>query len=86
MSYFAVFIFTSRDIEQVKAWMEKHADMIPCVLDEDHTVKFWNSQTSVLITRRKLPAVAYLDDRAVRFTDWDSALPVLIKHVTGKGK
>lgn len=38
---------------------------------------FWNddeAQGRVLITRRKLPAVAYLDDRAIRFTSWPNAL------------
>lgn len=28
----------------------------------------------LLVTNRKLPAIAYIDDRAVRFTDWDQAL------------
>lgn len=38
---------------------------------------FWDERGKLLVTNRKLPAVAYLDDRAVRFTDWDSALLVL---------
>jgi hypothetical protein len=35
---------------------------------------FWNPRGQLLVTNRKLAAVAYLDDRAVRFTDWDRAL------------
>jgi hypothetical protein len=38
---------------------------------------FWNedeAQGRVLITRRKLPAVFYLDDRAIRFTGWPNAI------------
>jgi hypothetical protein len=35
---------------------------------------FWNPRGQLLVTNRKLAAVAYLDDRAVRFTDWDQAL------------
>lgn len=38
---------------------------------------FWNQRGQLLVTNRKLPAVAYLDDRAVRFTDWDSAMLLL---------
>lgn len=35
---------------------------------------FWNQRDQLLVTNRKLPATAYLDDRAVRFVDWDQAL------------
>jgi hypothetical protein len=32
---------------------------------------FWNTRGWLLVTQRKLPAVAYVDDRAVRFDgDW----------------
>lgn len=37
-------------------------------------IAFWNNREQLLVTNRKLPAVAYLDDRAVRFTDWPTAL------------
>ncbi len=35
---------------------------------------FWNQRGQLLVTNRKLAATAYLDDRAVRFTNWDQAL------------
>lgn len=35
---------------------------------------FWDAQGQILVTNRKLPAIAYIDDRAVRFLDWDQAL------------
>jgi hypothetical protein len=28
----------------------------------------------LLVTDRKLPAIAYVDDRAVRFHDWEQAM------------
>jgi hypothetical protein len=34
--------------------------------------KFWNKRNVLGITKRKLPAVAYIDDRAVRFLDFQS--------------
>ncbi|HEY9014222.1 MAG TPA: hypothetical protein VIM84_04055 [Gemmatimonadales bacterium] len=37
-------------------------------------VIFWNNRDTLLITPRKLPAVAYVDDRAVRFTNWPDTL------------
>jgi hypothetical protein len=33
-------------------------------------VQFWNEKGVVGITSRKLAAIAYIDDRAVRFTNW----------------
>lgn len=32
--------------------------------------EFWNEREHVLVTNRKLPAVAYVDDRAVKFFNW----------------
>ncbi|MFJ8054928.1 hypothetical protein [Streptomyces sp. NPDC096142] len=42
-------------------------------------VTFWNQRGVLLVTNRKLPANAYLDDRAVRFVDWDQALADLAR-------
>jgi len=71
---YAVFVFTSRDPLTVCRWLEERG--IPSTIDlpPDNVPAFWNSQAVVLVTNRKLPAVAYLDDRAVRFVDWDQAL------------
>jgi len=71
----AVFIFTTRDAEQVVEWFYEHSDF-EVVTDSDvedghgGLVKFWNDTQRLLVTNRKLPAVAYLDDRAVCFTNW----------------
>lgn len=37
-------------------------------------IRFWNLRGQLLVTNRKLPANAYIDDRAVRFADWTSAM------------
>jgi hypothetical protein len=45
---------------------------------------FWDedeAQGRLLITRRKLPAVFYLDDRAIRFGSWPNALLDIDKAV-----
>lgn len=41
------------------------------------TLLFWNLRGQLLVTNRKLPAKAYLDDLAVRFENWDQALAAL---------
>lgn len=74
----AVFIFTSRNTEQVANWLFEHGEFnITWEPPGETTCEFWNDRDRVLITNRKLPAVAYLDDRAVRFVDWDQALSAL---------
>jgi hypothetical protein len=37
-------------------------------------VEFWNEADVVLVTQRKLPAMCYVDDRAVHFENWTQAL------------
>lgn len=45
--------------------------------------KFWNKKNILGITKRKLPAHCYLDDRAIVFDgDWDSALQNIITFKT----
>lgn len=39
--------------------------------------RFWTDRTRVLVTDRKLPAKAFVDDTAIRFTEWHSASRVL---------
>lgn len=72
---YAVYIHTSRSASQVVNWMRHHSDRIYVTdYDLDSQPKFWNTSDRILVTNRKLPAVAYLDDRAIRFIDWSHAL------------
>lgn len=73
---FAVVVFTSRDVEQVVPWLQRYG--LDVAADGNPPVVFWPHQDQILVTNRKLPAVAYLDDRAVRFTSWWKALAELM--------
>lgn len=44
------------------------------------TVKFWDDHERIFVTNRKLPALAYVDDRAVRFMNSNQALNQLRQH------
>lgn len=68
----SVFVFTARDRHQVAGWLA--AQGINAVADDDPARVFWGDRGALLVTDRKLPATAYLDDRAVRFTTWGQAL------------
>ena len=78
---YAVFVFTSREVHPVVMWLRMHGIG---ATEEDvfYPITFWDSQTVVLVTQRKLPAVAYLDDRAVRFISWTSAVAQIEAAVT----
>lgn len=71
MEDYAVFIHTSRDPLQVADWLASYGFH---VRTKDLDVIFWDERGTLLITNRKLPALAYIDDRAIRFASWDQAL------------
>lgn len=73
MGYGAVFIFTARDPHQVVPWLTGYG--FDAVADSPVTARaFWSTRGRLLVTSRKYPALVYLDDRAVRFTSWATAL------------
>lgn len=73
---YAVFVFTSRDVVQVAQWLIEREVWTVADLPFGGQPAFWNDQKIILVTNRKLPAVAYIDDRAVPFTTWDHLLAV----------
>lgn len=74
MQQYAVFIHTTRDAKQVARWIEQQSGYAFECTTRVPRSGFWNEQGVLLVTDRKLPAVAYIDDRAVRFTNWPDAL------------
>lgn len=76
MAQHALFVFTTRDAEQVAVWLRGHG--FTTVTDASDVAQlsptFWDARGIILVTNRKLAAIAYIDDRAIRFTAWDQAL------------
>ena len=70
----AVFVHTTRAPWSVASWIEERATIPTTVDSEVGTPEFWNNQDVLLVTQRKLPAVAYIDDRAIKFENWDQTL------------
>ncbi|MFD0659726.1 hypothetical protein [Thermocatellispora tengchongensis] len=75
MDHHPVFIHTSRSPLPVAMWLRERGFIVDI---DDVPVKFWNERGRLLVTNRKIPAKAYLDDRAVRFTSWTGALDELL--------
>ena len=83
---YSVFVFSTRSPHQINRWINGYllthdmyydsifsnygyiAEVIP------FWKKFWNKPNVLGITKRKLPAQAYIDDRAVLFTNWKDIL------------
>lgn len=75
MKTFAVMVHTTREPAPVARWIREWGGIETCwFADPAKLPEFWNNQACILVTNRKLPAVAYIDDRAIRFTDWVQAL------------
>lgn len=92
MSRYAVFVHTTRNPDQVARWIEDRTGHgIECTTrmrpflpswwkwGRKHT--FWNRTGVLLVTDRKLPAVAYIDDRAVHHVSWQETM----RELTDRG-
>jgi len=92
-----VFVFTARSPRQIKKWLKEHCyyehDM-PCdpyiygfsVKIIPFWKKFWNKPNCLGITRKKLPAMIYIDDRALKFESWEQIKKELLTPITSKYK
>jgi hypothetical protein len=77
MRHYSVFVHTTRNARQVARWIEDLSGHgIECTT-RVHRRRFWNERGYLLVTNRKLPAIAYIDDRGIRFESWDQALVAL---------
>ena len=67
---YSVYIHSTRNAEQIQSWLHKRNDWKhpTCIIPDD--MFFWNAVNVVGITNRKVPAVVYIDDRAIRFENW----------------
>lgn len=81
---FHLYIHTTRDPYQVVQWFKELTTVVHFVVEVVHPnelvdKKFWqgkeNSHLPVIgVTNQKLPAIAYIDDRGVRFKSWAQVL------------
>lgn len=74
-----LFIFCARGygddahcLDCIPAWFERYGLGIEVVCPPTHP-HFWDDRR-ILVTNVKVPAVAYIDDRGIRFRDWKQTL------------
>lgn len=68
----AVYIFSTRSPEQIQNWLAENQFPLPTQIVRE--MGFWNTRGVLGISQLKLPAVSYIDDRAVLFTTWKNVL------------
>lgn len=67
---YGVFILSARDSKEIYDWcIDRFPDIKFEIIAND--VQYWSKKDVIGITNRKLPALAYVDDRAIRFTNWN---------------
>lgn len=78
---YTVFVFSTRTDTKAMANFITEKTGIPTEPDDGSFVgPFWNTSGTILVTNRKLAAVAYIDDRAIRFVDWQQTLKCLAEQ------
>ncbi len=66
---YGVFILSARPAEDILPWCRaQFPDLRFCLIGPK--VRYWDRKGLIGVTNRKLPALAYIDDRAIRFTSW----------------
>lgn len=66
---YGVFILSARPVDEILPWCRKHfANLRFCRIGPK--VTYWNRRGVIGVTNRKLPALAYIDDRGIRFSNW----------------
>lgn len=75
MAEYAIYIHTTRESVQVTKWLHETGKFI--TIPDPGGFDFWNEQGVLLVSNRKLPAVAYIDDRAIRFMTWHQTLAAM---------
>jgi hypothetical protein len=71
----SVFVFTTRDPEQVAPWLRRYGFAARPDYDDERT--FWDELGTLLVTNKKLAARFYIDDRALRFESWPQTIASL---------
>lgn len=66
---YGVFILSARDARDIVKWCRKQFPDLTFRLIPEST-RYWDKKGVIGVTNRKLPALAYIDDRAIRFTSW----------------
>jgi len=74
---YAVHILSARDAREVIKWCKVHFPDIHFALIPK-SAPDWQVKDVVGVTNVKLPAIAYIDDRGIRFVNWQTTLKYFV--------
>lgn len=96
---FSVFIHSTRNSRQIREWIKMRdsegmyyiSKDVPCdplygIQIIPFWIRFWNKKYVLGITRRKLPAIVYIDDRAYKFRNWEETNKFLKNEINTGGE
>lgn len=78
MEKYTVFVLSTRKPEDIQHWFGVHTDIGTEIIRDDR--EFYENQYLLGISQRKLPAIYYIDDRALFFIDWEQTLDKVLNH------
>lgn len=79
LDQYSVFIFSSRDSQEIVHWFNKHLpDLKVEEIPED--MDMWKKKGVIGVTTRKLPAYVIIDDRAIKFENWAETLDEIYRR------
>ena len=67
---YTVYVHSTRSPRQIREWLDGYLWQYECQIVPFWS-KFWNKRGVLGISKRKLPALVYVDDRAVLFNSLD---------------
>lgn len=85
MKRFCVYIHTTRNELDTALYLQKYGFKVAVYDNVPGTdglgiqlvysrIRFWSDMGVLLVSNRKLPAIAFVDDRGVRFFTWEQTL------------
>lgn len=84
MGRYTVYVFSTREPEQIQDWFGQHGEQIVTELIPADQ-QFWTKQGVLGIAKHKVVAYVWLDDRALRFNgSWATALEDIDNLVAGR--
>lgn len=81
-------IFSTRNSNDIVDWLIDHNvyQVFPCYNQPWDGYPFWNDPQLILVTNLKPAAVAYIDDRAIRYKTWGQSYEDLRHYTERKPK
>lgn len=80
---YPIFVFSTRNPQQIVVWLNEHLTDLKAKAISEDTI-FFNDTNYIGVTRYKLPAMVYIDDRAYHYCGQSGE--TIVNDITQKGE